>query len=97
MKKSNPSSVSEKSKAPPKQVGEILEAPTFYPSAEEFKYPLEYIDTIRSVAEKYGLCRIVPPADFRVSYRSRLIDKFSKYLLYKIVNAILEQCGMNIL
>lgn len=46
--------------------GEILEAPTFYPSEAEFSDPLKYIDTIRSVAEKYGLCRIVPPSTFRV-------------------------------
>lgn len=46
---------------------EILEAPTFYPSEAEFNDPLKYIDTIRSAAEKYGLCRIVPPSTFRVS------------------------------
>lgn len=47
--------------------GEILDAPTFYPTIEEFNDPLEYINTIRSVAEKYGLCRIVPPPNFRVN------------------------------
>ena len=37
--------------------------PTFYPTVEEFSQnPLVYINSIRSVAEKYGVCKIVPPA-----------------------------------
>ena len=47
--------------------GEILEAPTFHPTQEEFSDPLEYIEKIRPIAEKFGLCRIVPPSTFRVS------------------------------
>lgn len=36
--------------------------PTFYPTVEEFSGdPLLYIEKIRSVAEKYGICKIVPP------------------------------------
>lgn len=44
----------------------LVEAPTFYPTDKEFQDPLEYIDSIRSVAEKFGLCRVVPPTDFKV-------------------------------
>ncbi|CAL1375354.1 unnamed protein product [Linum trigynum] len=36
-------------------------APVYYPSVEEFKDPLEYIHKIRTEAERYGICRIVPP------------------------------------
>ena len=36
-------------------------APTFYPTVEEFKNPLAYIDSIRPQAEKCGICKIVPP------------------------------------
>lgn len=37
-------------------------APTFYPTVEEFEgNPLHYIEKIRPIAEKYGLCKIVPP------------------------------------
>ena len=38
------------------------EAPVFLPSAEEFKDALAYITKIRPVAEKYGICKIKPPA-----------------------------------
>ncbi|KAJ1941492.1 hypothetical protein GGF37_003529, partial [Kickxella alabastrina] len=39
----------------------LPEAPTFYPTAEEFADPLAYIQSIRPLAEKSGLCKIVPP------------------------------------
>jgi histone demethylase JARID1 len=36
--------------------------PTFYPTVEEFEgNPLTYINKIRPIAEKYGVCKIVPP------------------------------------
>ncbi|XP_068665722.1 putative lysine-specific demethylase JMJ16 [Aristolochia californica] len=37
------------------------EAPVFYPNEEEFRDTLKYIASIRSRAEPYGICRIVPP------------------------------------
>lgn len=38
-------------------------APTFFPTVEEFEgNPLDYIEKIRPVAQKYGICKIVPPA-----------------------------------
>lgn len=36
--------------------------PTFYPTKEDFgDDPLIYLEKIRSVAEKYGIAKIVPP------------------------------------
>lgn len=36
--------------------------PTFYPTVEEFTLnPLTYIEKIRPIAEKYGICKVVPP------------------------------------
>ena len=37
------------------------EAPVFCPTAEEFEDPLVYINKIRPVAEKAGICKIRPP------------------------------------
>lgn len=49
------------------------EAPVFVPTPEEFKNPLTYINKIRPIAEKYGICKIRPPS---VSF----LKDFSLYL-----------------
>ncbi|KAL3650155.1 hypothetical protein CASFOL_006558 [Castilleja foliolosa] len=41
------------------------EAPVFHPSKEEFEDTLKYISSIRPEAEKYGICRIVPPPSWK--------------------------------
>ncbi|KAG2536839.1 lysine-specific demethylase JMJ703-like isoform X2 [Panicum virgatum] len=43
----------------------LEEAPVYYPSEEEFKDTLKYIESIRPTAEQYGICRIVPPPSWK--------------------------------
>lgn len=42
----------------------VPDAPVFYPSEEDFQRPLEYLASIRPIAESYGLCKIVPPSSW---------------------------------
>lgn len=37
------------------------EAPVFRPTIEEFENPLHYINSIKPLAEKCGICKIIPP------------------------------------
>lgn len=48
------------------------EAPVFRPSKEEFEDPFSYIESIRSVAEPFGIARIVPPASWKPHFALNL-------------------------
>ncbi|CAF1364311.1 unnamed protein product [Adineta steineri] len=41
------------------------EAPVFYPTCDEFADPLEYIEKIRPIASRAGLCKIIPPKEWQ--------------------------------
>lgn len=47
------------------QPSQLTEAPTFYPSCDEFREPLVYIAKIRPQAEEFGACKIVPPPGWK--------------------------------
>ncbi|PIA45403.1 hypothetical protein AQUCO_01700743v1 [Aquilegia coerulea] len=60
----------------------LEEAPVFHPTEEEFKDVLKYIATIRPRAEKYGICRIVPPPSWSppCPLKERCIWENSKFI-----------------
>ncbi|XP_072008735.1 protein Jumonji isoform X2 [Engystomops pustulosus] len=43
----------------------MCEIPILRPSAKEFHDPLIYIESIRARVEKYGMCTVIPPPDWR--------------------------------
>ena len=42
------------------------DSPVFYPSEEEFRNPVAYINAIRGHGEKFGICVICPPESWKV-------------------------------
>jgi histone demethylase JARID1 len=51
-----------------KRIFGIQEAPTFYPTKEEFQDPLKYIEKISPQGEQYGIIKIVPPKDYKPEF-----------------------------
>ena len=50
----------------PSDPGQTVDIPTYHPSTEQFMDPISYIASIQSDAEPYGMCRIVPPDEWKV-------------------------------
>ncbi|KAK9316935.1 PLU-1-like protein-domain-containing protein [Lipomyces starkeyi] len=57
-------------KPPPKKerVLGLQEAPTYYPSEDEFKDPFKYIVSIADEGKEYGIIKIVPPDSWRPEF-----------------------------
>lgn len=72
----------------------LVEAPTFHPTEKDFQDPLEYIDKIRSIAEKFGICRVVPPANFKPECKVSDDMRFTAYNQY--VHRMLHRWGPNV-
>ncbi|XP_069701736.1 uncharacterized protein Jarid2 [Periplaneta americana] len=73
---------------------QMVEAPIFHPTEKEFQDPLEYIDRIRPVAEKFGLCRVVPPPNFKPECKVSDDMRFLAYNQY--VHKMLHRWGPNV-
>lgn len=50
----------------PGDPAQLVEIPAFYPSEEEFRDPIKYIQSIHDKAEPFGMCKIVPPLSWKV-------------------------------
>lgn len=55
----------QKSKARPHG---LQEAPTYRPTEEEWKEPMEYMRKIAPEGAKYGICKIIPPEDWNPTF-----------------------------
>uniref|UniRef100_A0A3P8STK0 Protein Jumonji n=1 Tax=Amphiprion percula TaxID=161767 RepID=A0A3P8STK0_AMPPE len=55
----------ERQRSKPEGWPALGEVPVFRPAQREFQDPLVYLDAVREQAEVYGMCRVVPPPDWR--------------------------------
>ncbi|KAF8313245.1 hypothetical protein DL93DRAFT_1185349 [Clavulina sp. PMI_390] len=46
----------------------LTDCPTYFPTAEEFSDPMAYITSISEEAEKFGICKIVPPSGWNMPF-----------------------------
>lgn len=46
----------------------LQDCPEYYPTSEQFKNPMEYIKSIAEEAMQYGICKIVPPSDWKMPF-----------------------------
>lgn len=46
----------------------LQDCPEFFPTAEEFKDPMSYIRSISERAEPYGICKIIPPENWKMPF-----------------------------
>ncbi|CAB0035355.1 unnamed protein product [Trichogramma brassicae] len=72
----------------------LVEAPIFRPSEKDFQDPLEYIDKIRPIAEKFGICKVVPPANFKPECKVSDDMRFTAYNHY--IHRMLNRWGPNV-
>ena len=68
----------------------LASAPTYRPTCEQFRNPLEYIALIRAEAEQYGICKIVPPPDWKPPFMLDK-DKFSFKTRIQSVSELLQK------
>ncbi|KAG5677278.1 hypothetical protein PVAND_007048 [Polypedilum vanderplanki] len=73
------------------KLGVMTEAPIFRPTEKEFQDPIEYIERITPLAQRFGICRIIPPSSFKPECRVSDEMRFTAYNQY--VHKMLHRWG----
>lgn len=77
----------------PDDMAKLVEAPVYAPTIQEFQDPLEFIEKITPEAEKYGICRIIPPSSFKPECKVNDDMRFTAHNQY--VHKMLYRWGPN--
>jgi histone demethylase JARID1 len=87
-RRGQPNAVREPQKPKSRPQG-IKEAPTYCPSEEEWRDPIEYIKKITPEASRYGICKVIPPdswnPDFAIDTEVREAFPRTSALLSQVV------------
>eukprot|EP00037_Helgoeca_nana_P007096 m.64919 g.64919 ORF g.64919 m.64919 type:complete len:928 (-) comp17929_c0_seq1:228-3011(-) len=74
---------------------DVPECPTYHPTAMEFAEPLDYIASIRKEAEKFGICRIVPPPQWEPTCQVSEHSDFSFHTRLQNIHRLFKRNGPN--
>ena len=66
---------------------ELADCPEFFPTVEEFKDPMLYIKSISPQASAYGICKIIPPDDWKMPFVTDTEVCHSLFCFKKIVSS----------
>ncbi|XP_048244704.1 uncharacterized protein LOC124123134 [Haliotis rufescens] len=72
----------------------LMEVPTFRPSEEEFRDPIQYIESIREQAEPFGMCQIIPPSSWKCESKINEDMRFTAQV--QLVHKLYKRWGPNI-
>ncbi|XP_067650756.1 protein Jumonji-like isoform X4 [Haliotis asinina] len=72
----------------------LVEVPTFRPSEEEFRDPIQYIESIREQAEPYGMCQVIPPSSWKCESKINEDMRFTAQV--QLIHKLYKRWGPNI-
>ncbi|XP_025115255.1 protein Jumonji-like isoform X5 [Pomacea canaliculata] len=88
IKKVAPEKVAASVVPPDPTLAGLEEMSTFRPSEEEFSDPISYISSIKEQAEPFGMCKIIPPASWKMESKVNEEIRFTTQIqhLHRLCN-----------
>jgi len=84
-----------KPKPEPKSVFGCPTCPVYRPTVLEFSEPLDYIASIRAEAQKFGICKIIPPEQWKPNWDLANKKDFAFSTRRQVINQLYTRYGPN--